>query len=310
MTEQLEADLASLRARAETLRSRHTAAEAAFADADAKLQRHLLEGDIDADDRVRAKLEAALASSVLTRDNFAKALAAQQAKITDAEGQLAAERAAAERKAASEALARNLDAVEKALPVYLDAARGLAVSLEAVHFHYEATELSRFIGNCASQAEIAAAFSLQELRGMVNGIANGSVPAPPKPQTAAPIATPEPAPPTQVVFMIKSARFRDHENRKTFAGQYTDAIMPVTVAEKAKRLGVAVPVTDARRATSLGSRGGDYRSDAVDVVDIDEAVEHSGVPYVGPDSVIQQKVNFIERRGPERKIAFEVQRVL
>jgi hypothetical protein len=40
------------------LGSRHAAAEAAFVDAKAKLQRHLLEADLDADEKVGVKLEA------------------------------------------------------------------------------------------------------------------------------------------------------------------------------------------------------------------------------------------------------------
>lgn len=59
--------------------------------------------------------------------------------------------------------------------------------------------------------------------------------------------------------------------------------MPVTVAEKAKRLGLAVSTADPRRAQLLGARGSDYRPNAIDVVDIDAAIE-SGVSYIGPGS--------------------------
>jgi hypothetical protein len=38
------------------LRSRYSAAEAAFVDADAKLQHHLLEADLDADEKGRLAL--------------------------------------------------------------------------------------------------------------------------------------------------------------------------------------------------------------------------------------------------------------
>lgn len=101
----LEAELASLRARAETLNSRHAAADAEFFDAKSKLQAHHLEGDLDADDKVRAKLETALATSAFTRDGYADALAQVQTKIAEVTQKLAAEQAAAERKSASETLA-------------------------------------------------------------------------------------------------------------------------------------------------------------------------------------------------------------
>ena len=308
-TDRLKTTLAQLQPRAVALADKRAIAEAALGEATAARQAHRLDGDLT-DEKLDVRLQANvdLCRSKLT--GLDADIATLQTKITEAEQQLADEQATASRRAASEKLRRDLDIVEATtLPNLLKSAREFAASLEAFHFHYEATELSRFIGNCASQAEIAAAFSLQELRGMTKQIANGSAPIPaPKPE-AAPIAVPEPTPPTTAVFMLRSAHYRDHDGRKHFGGQYTDAIMPAPVAQKAMRLGLAVPVTDARRATLLGSRGGDYRSDAVDVVDIDEAVEHSGVPYIGPDNVIQQ-ANFIERRGPERRGTIEVQRVL
>lgn len=119
--EKLEAELGTLRARAETLKSRHAAADAAFVDAKSKLQRHHLEENLDADDKARARLEAAIAAGALTRDGYADALAEVQTKIAEAEQKLAAERSAVERKAASETLARDLDAIEQALPDYLAA---------------------------------------------------------------------------------------------------------------------------------------------------------------------------------------------
>ena len=46
-----------------------------------------------------------------------------QKQIADTEQQIAAERSPVARKVASEKLARDLDAIGKALPIYLDAAR-------------------------------------------------------------------------------------------------------------------------------------------------------------------------------------------
>ena len=54
--EKLEHELAELRARTATLHNRYAAAEAAFVDAEAKLQQHLLEADLDADEKIRSKL--------------------------------------------------------------------------------------------------------------------------------------------------------------------------------------------------------------------------------------------------------------
>ncbi|UPK33137.1 hypothetical protein IVB18_33645 [Bradyrhizobium sp. 186] len=154
------------------------------------MQRHHLEADLYADDKARAKLEAAVAACTLTRDGYADALAEVQTKIADTERRLAAERAAAERKAASEQLARDLDGVEQALPDYLHAGRHLASALEAIHHSFEAAQMATFIHNGQAQIEIAAAFVVQELRNMVGTIRDGAAPIP----AAKPDATFTPAP--------------------------------------------------------------------------------------------------------------------
>lgn len=278
----LEAELASLRARAETLNSRHAAADAEFFDAKSKLQRHHLEADLNADDKSRVKLEAAVAACAVTRDGYADALAEVQTKIADAEQKLTTERAVAERKAASEKLARDLDAIERALPDYLAAGKRFADALEKLHFHHESRAMALFIGNTATQVEVAAGFALVELRGMVDAIRDGVVPIPAAKPEATSVPMAEPSAPTQTVFMMKSAKYRDHDGRSRFAGQFEDAEMPVATAQRALRMGVAVLVTDPKRARLRGTRGGDFDPRAPDVVDLDAADEHAAVPHIDP----------------------------
>lgn len=287
--EKLEAELTLLRTRAAALNSRHSAAEAAYDEAKANLQRHHLEANLDADDKARAKLEAVLAACAVTRDGYADALAEVQTKISGTEQKLAAERSAVERKAASEKLARDLDAVERELPDYLAAGKRFTNTLEKLHFHHESSAMARFIGNTATQVEVAAGFALVELRGMVNAIQDGVAPIPAARPVSASVPMPEPSPPTQTVFMMKSAKYHDHDGRSRFAGQWEDATMPVATAQRALRLRVAVPVTDPRRAQLRGSRGGDYDPKAPDVVDLDAVEEHKIVPHTNP---VLREANF------------------
>ncbi|MDA9501535.1 hypothetical protein [Bradyrhizobium sp. CCBAU 11357] len=289
--EKLEAELASLRARAETLNSRHAAADAEFFDAKSKLQRHHLEADLNADNKARAKLEATVATCAVTRDGYADALAEVQAKVADVEQKLAAERATVERKAASETLAGDLDAVEHALPDYLAACKRFADALEKLHFHPESGAMVLFIGNTATQVEVAAGFALVELRGMVDAIRDGIAPIPAAKPEATSVPMTEPSAPMQTVFMMKSAKYRDHEGRSRFAGQFEDATMPVMSAQRALRMGVAVPVTDPRRAQLRGSRGGDFNPRAPDVVDLDAVEEQKpeSLPHVNP---VVREANF------------------
>jgi hypothetical protein len=202
--EKLETELAGLRARAETLSTRHKAADAASVDAKARLQRHLLEAALDADEKARAKLEAAVAACALTRDGYADALAELQAQIADMEQKITAERAAMERNQAAETLALDLDEIERALPDYLAAARRFADALEAVHFHFEATQIGRFVRDGQSQVDVAAAFATQELRAMVTAIREGTAPIPAPKPSVKPVAAIEPAPPTEPAFMTPS----------------------------------------------------------------------------------------------------------
>lgn len=287
--EKLEAELASLRTRAAALNSRHSAAEAAHDDAKAKLQRHHLDADLDADDKARAKLETAVAACAVTRDGYANALVEVQAKITDAEQKLAAERATVERKAASEKLASDLDAVERALPDYLAAGKRFADALEKLHFHHESGAMVRFICNTATQVEVAAGFALVELRGMVVAVREGVAPIPAAQPVTTSVPIAEPSPPTQMIFMMKSANFRDHDGRIRFAKQFEDATMPVTTAQRALRMGVAVLVTDPKRARLRGTRGGDFNPRAPDVIDLDVVEEPKNLPHFDP---VPRSANF------------------
>jgi hypothetical protein len=109
---------------------------------------------------------------------------------------------------------------------------------------------------------------------------------------------------------LRSARYRDHDGRKQFAGQYEDAMMPVPTAHRALRHGVAVSVADPRRAQLRGARGGDFNSRALDVVDLDAIKEPKGVPYVGSDPALAEAhFTEIDRSGEARTIQIAVPRV-
>jgi hypothetical protein len=306
--EKLDAELAALRARAETLHSRHAAAEAAFVDAETKLQRHLLEADLD-DDKVRAKLEVAVAACALTRDNFAKALAAQQVKVADAEQRQAAERAAVERKAASEKLARDLDAVERTLPSYLDAARAFTKALDELHHHFESSQMSAFISNAASQVEVAGAFALQELRANVRAIADGTMPMPPAKEVPAPVVVPEPAPEIRRVFALRQIKWKDAAGRQQYGQQYEDADLPLATAEMALRHGAVTRLDDDRRKQLRGARGGQHvNPNAVDLLDLDALEGWSGARHASFDPVASARITPFDRGIPERKISIPAMR--
>lgn len=75
------------------------------------------------------------------------------------------------------------------------------------------------------QIEIAANFTLAELKAMPDAIRQGRQTIPREPAPT-PVAVTEPPPTTITVFMLRSAKYRDHDGRKRFAGQWEDATMP------------------------------------------------------------------------------------
>jgi hypothetical protein len=62
--------------------------------------------------------------------------------------------------------------------------------------------------------------------------------------------------PTQTVWMLRSAKFRDHAGAVQYAKQFDDHEMPVEIAQRALRRNVVVPLSDPRRANLKGARGG------------------------------------------------------
>lgn len=296
--------------RAVALTEKLAAAEAELTTATAVRQRHLVEGDLNDGNVARALQDAVnvAASQVVGLED---ALASVKAKAIETEHKIEAERASAERAAAAKTLSGQLDEVQRALNHFLDASRGVVSAAEPIFHHFELTQMAAFIANVSSQVEGAAAFVLPELRGMVNAIAGGSAPIPAtKPMTAAIVPKEVAAPQTEAVFMLRSAHFLDHEGRKRFAGQWQDATMPPAAAQRALRRGVAVPLTDPRRAELRGTRVGDYNPSGSDVVDLDNlgsAEEPKAAAQDNP-APVQPVFTEIDRSSEARTLQIEVPR--
>jgi hypothetical protein len=302
--DKLTALLSERRSRAALLADQRDRAATALSEANAARQRHMLEGDIT-DETTADKLQARVESLTSKLAGCDTALSALHAEIADIERKLADERAAVERKAASEQLAAQVAAIEAVLPKYLEQSRALADALSSVaHWHFESAQMSKFTNDCGTQLEVAAAFSVTELKGLVNAILGGQSPVPPKPEPQQLAVAPEPAAPTKTVFMLKSARFSGHDGHRRFAGQWTDQAMPVPLADRALRHGVAALTTHPMRATHLGMRGSDYVADGPDVVDLDTIDDCSGAKFANPNDPVLASANMtVIDRGPPRTVA-------
>jgi hypothetical protein len=294
----LEPELAALRQRAEALDAKRQAAEAELTEATTARQDHLVRGDLD-DGATAQRLQDAVNIAASKVVGLEDAIALVQAQIADTERKIDVQRTQAERHAAAEKLSRDLDVIERALPLYLDAARRLTDAFEAVgYWHYEAGEAGAFVRHARPQVETQATFALQELRGLVEQIRTGAAPIPPnKPPEAAPVVQVE-RPATKTVFLLRTIKWGGRHS----ALQYEDVELPLALADKALRRGVAVPLTDERRKTLKGARGGHHPNlNSLDIIDLDALTEDKA-PYLGPADPILRQADFrvIDRSSEER----------
>ncbi|WP_079568962.1 hypothetical protein [Bradyrhizobium erythrophlei] len=303
--EKLQKHLTELRSRAAALSDKRASAETALAEAMVDREKHMLTGDL-ADEQTAHKLQAKVDSYQSQWSGIAAALVALQPQITDIEQKIAAEQEGIQRAAAANKLDRQIAAIETALPKYLEHSRVLADALaEIAHWHFESGQMTSFIVGDMGQVEVAAGFALAELKRMPGAIREGQQAIPRDVPQSGLVAEIKPLPPTQTVFMLRSAKYHDHDGRARFAGQYEDAMMPVPTAQRALHHGVAVSVADPRRAQLRGARGGDFNPSASDVVDLDAIEEPKGVPYIGSDIAdpVLRAANFQPLdRGPERML--------
>jgi hypothetical protein len=272
-------------------------------------QEALLSGDLG-DQRALDKLQTMVDSAKSALEGIDDAVAMLTQEKAEAERQLAAERDRVERTTVSEEINAAVTAIEARIEPTLSAMREIATALAALeHLSFEMGQLGGYLSGAAGEAEIAFAFVVPQVRRFADAVKNGSVAIPRGSKAAGPAAVPEPESPTMTVFMLGSARYRDHAGRKRFAGQWEDATMPVATAQRALRQGVAVPVTDPRRAQLHGARGGDFNPDGPDVVDFDAVETPKDVSHVKSNPALRE-ANFIvlDRSAEARTIQIEVPR--
>jgi hypothetical protein len=120
----------------------------------------------------------------------------------------------------------------------------------------------------------------------------------------------EPPPKTMTVWLLRSARFRDHNGLTRIARQFDDAEMPVETAQRALGLSVAAPLTDPRRRNLKGARGGDpVDLRAPDIIDLDH--EKAINPQQNPSATSNPHTNFIvlDRSAENRTLQIAVPRL-
>jgi predicted nucleic acid-binding Zn-ribbon protein len=178
----LQNELEALLKRAVALSEKLAAAEAELTAATEARQRHLVEGDLE-DVKAARTLQDAVNVAASQVVGFEDGLAAVNAQVGEIEHKIEMERNAADRASAAEKLARQIAGVENAIPDFMRAGRALASALSEIgYWHFESGHMESFIVDALTQIEIAAGFSLAELRPLPDRIQSGEaeIPMPPR----------------------------------------------------------------------------------------------------------------------------------
>jgi hypothetical protein len=268
----LEKSLDSLRTREAALSLKRSNAQILFDEAVSERQEHLLSGDID-DAPKMEKLQDRCDSTGSMLAGIIAALEALASQIDTAERALMAERETVERQAASEKLAVEVAAVQESLPRFLDGARELHGALMAVGGRtFEVGQLAQFLLGAMGQIEVAAAFSIDELKRMAEAIKVGHAPVP---RVAAEVVQlPQPTGPSPTDFgeemqddwyTLRAVTWKTLDGRKQFAQAFEDISLPTRLIARAQAKGCIIPRSDPRRKETHGALSGHYAANSVDL---------------------------------------------
>jgi hypothetical protein len=203
--QKIQSELAALCARRELLTGKRSAAQSTLDSAVEARQKMLLTGDIE-DHQAALALQARIDSATSALVGFDTAITAQGPLIIGAEAKLAAERLDTDRKAASDTLAVQVTVVDQLLGPWVRASRDLATALDAIHWHFESTQMAAFIRNATGEVESAAAMTADDLKHSIQLMRDGVLAIPSVPNVAAvvvqalPIAVVPYAPPVKTEF--------------------------------------------------------------------------------------------------------------
>ncbi len=221
-------------------------AETALVSCRATVERFALDGD-------EGELDAALETQS-TAEKKATALRAASVKIAATIADLEAEAAAVADRRQRQATAIEIEKVardlERAGAAFAEVAAELAAaSRRADDLVPDAHPLRVYTEAAALEVSPAVVMVAEVLRHRavltINGQAAAIIPGPVQPPPK--LALVVEATPTQSVFIMKPARYRDRDGRQVACGQYRVHELPLEIAERALKTRVAIPVTDKRR---------------------------------------------------------------
>jgi hypothetical protein len=165
----------------------------------------------------------------------------------------------------------------------------------------------RYLANAASEIEVALAVGLPSLRNFAAMIAKGDMAVPRRGEFVESAVEVVPPEPTEVVFTLRSIRWRDAKGVQKIADQYTDADLPLDTARRALSRGLVAPVSHPRRRELLNAHGGRHPNPNY-AFDLDEEPQVQSAAPVAHDVLASADFRVIDRSKEARTIQIEVPR--
>jgi len=252
----LEGNLAQLRQRLDQLSVKHTAAQSELEAATAARQANLIQGDLE-DAKAATVLQQRVDTAQSALRGLDDAIMALSAQLADAERALTDEQQRAARKAASEALARDVEIIESKLTPWLEGTRELATLVDKhSHLRAEAGAIARFLLNAAGEVDVAMGVTMADLQRAVKAIEDGRE-AIPKPLAPVLKVVPPAPPPTERYYVLQPGMWTDHDGTLHFAQRHTIASLPAQAAANAIKTGGVCSLDD-RRVQEFKKRFGKF----------------------------------------------------
>jgi hypothetical protein len=123
--------------------------------------------------------------------------------------------------------------------------------MAALDHVFEVGQIGHYLSNGASEVEVAVAVTLPQLRALVTAVANGEAPIPHRSEPVVPVAE-VPAPPTQIVFGLRSVKWHDANGVQQLGAKFSDVYLPPEAAARALKSGACVSISDSLRRQHRG----------------------------------------------------------
>jgi hypothetical protein len=273
-----ERNLAALKKRKDTLQNELSNARAEAESAIAKRRAWLLTGDVS-DSKARKQVDDAVINAQAHEAAVGDALDELNKKIAEAQQQIALERNKAERDKACAELSAIVNTLQAAIDAYTKAGAGLIDAIKPLASlpGVDPTFFDKMQG-VVPEIAAAAAQLAGDVQAYSRRIASGLTPPPGAPR----VEPPKPAALPHIakidVLLLQDSRWQEHGATMTGA-KYSTAAVPVAIAERAIKAGLAHPLDSPIAARLIEQHG--VRRAAVIAIECSD-LEHDEPPYTGP----------------------------